>query len=154
MSERMELYPPQFFSFFRISQICRPGISKQFIVFLTYTHLCFLGLTLHEKCPYSELFWFVFSSIRQIQSISMYSVQMRENTDQNNSENGHFLRNVTLLKQVPEKKCTLLGKFKGPSETAMMSSIKYSFEDFYFASIGLTSLVKMKKERKKYTEWK
>ena len=42
-------------------------------------------LSLHEKkqldkkCPYSELFWFVFSPIR-------------ENTDQNNSEYGHFPR--------------------------------------------------------------
>ena len=32
-------------------------------------------LTLHKKCPYSE-----------IRSISQYLVQMRENTNQNNSE--------------------------------------------------------------------
>ena len=43
--------------------------------------------TLREKCPYSGLFWSVFSSIR---SISPYSVRMRENTDQNNFEYGHF----------------------------------------------------------------
>ena len=36
---------------------------------------------LHKKCPYSELFWSVFSCIR-------------ENTDQNNSEYGHFLRSA------------------------------------------------------------
>ena len=51
---------------------------------------------LHEKCPYSELFWSEFSRIRteyeEILRISQYSVQMRENTDQNNSEYGHFLR--------------------------------------------------------------
>ena len=50
---------------------------------------------LHEKCPYSELFWSEFSRIRteyeEILCISQYSVQMRENTDQNNSEYGHFL---------------------------------------------------------------
>ena len=47
-------------------------------------------------CPYSELFWYVVSRILteygEIQSISPHSVRMRENTDQNNSEYGHFLR--------------------------------------------------------------
>ena len=51
--------------------------------------------TLGEKCPYSELFWSVFSRNRaecgEIRNISPYSVQMRENTDQNNSEYRHFL---------------------------------------------------------------
>ena len=50
--------------------------------------------TLCEKCPYSELFWSAFSRIRteygEILRISPYSVQMRENADQNNSEYGHF----------------------------------------------------------------
>ena len=49
-----------------------------------------------EKRPYSELFWYVFSGIRteygEILRISPYTVQMRENTDQNNSGYGHFLR--------------------------------------------------------------
>ena len=53
--------------------------------------------TLNKKCPYSELFWSAFSRIRteygEIRSISPYSVQMRENADQNNSEYGHFSRN-------------------------------------------------------------
>ena len=43
---------------------------------------------------YSELFWSVFSRIRaeygEIRSISLYSVRMRENTDQNNSKYGNF----------------------------------------------------------------
>ena len=51
---------------------------------------------MRENCPYSELFWSVFSLIlteyREIPRISPYSVRMRENTDQNNSEYGHFLR--------------------------------------------------------------
>ena len=55
---------------------------------------------LREKFPYSELFWSVFSRIRteygEILRISPYSVQMRENTDQNNSEYEHFLRNEGL----------------------------------------------------------
>ena len=52
--------------------------------------------TLREKCPCSELFWSAFSPIRteygQILHISHYSIRMRENADQNNSEYGHFLR--------------------------------------------------------------
>ena len=53
---------------------------------------------MRKKCPYSELFWSVFSRIRteygEMRSISPYSVRMGENTDQNNSEYGHFLRSV------------------------------------------------------------
>ena len=51
-------------------------------------------LSLCEKCQYSEFFWSVFSRIQteyeEIRSISPYSVQMRENKDQNNSEHGYF----------------------------------------------------------------
>ena len=56
--------------------------------------------SLHEKCPYLELFWSAFSRIRtefrEIFRISPYSVQMLENTNQNNSEYGHFLRSDCL----------------------------------------------------------
>ena len=49
-------------------------------------------LTLPEKYLYSEFFWSVFSRIRteyeEILRISLYSVQMLENTDQKNSEIG------------------------------------------------------------------
>ena len=59
----------------------------------------FGNMILREKCPCLELFWSVFSRIQteygEIRNISPYSVQMRENTDQNNSEYGHFLRSVT-----------------------------------------------------------
>ena len=55
-------------------------------------------LTLRRKGPYLELFLSAFSHIRteygEIRSISPYSVIMRENADQHNSEYGHFLRNV------------------------------------------------------------
>ena len=58
-------------------------------------------MPLREKCPYSELFWSTFARIRieygEILPISPYSVQMRENTDQNNSEYGHFSRSVEVL---------------------------------------------------------
>ena len=51
-----------------------------------------------ERCLYSELFWSIFSRIRneygEIRSISPYLVRMRENTDQNNSVYRHFLRSA------------------------------------------------------------
>ena len=54
--------------------------------------------SLRKKCPYSELFWSAFYRISteygEIRSISPYSVQMRENVDQNNSEYGHFSRSA------------------------------------------------------------
>ena len=57
--------------------------------------------TLHEKCPYLEFFWSVFSRIwteyREIQSTSQLLVQMWENTDQKNSEYGHFLHNAKYI---------------------------------------------------------
>ena len=46
-----------------------------------------------KKYPYSEFLWSVFSCIRteygEIQSISLNSVRMRENTEQENSVYGH-----------------------------------------------------------------
>ena len=57
---------------------------------------------LREKCPYWEFFWSVFSRIQteygKILSISPNSVRMRENTDQKNSEYGHFSSSVPLEK--------------------------------------------------------
>ena len=64
--------------------------------YIFFPALLYSTYTLHEKCPYSEFFWPVFSYTRteygEIRSISPYSVQMRENTDQKNSEYGHFWR--------------------------------------------------------------
>ena len=56
--------------------------------------------TLHEKCPYSELFWSLFSCIRteygKILLISLYLVRMWENMDQNNTEYGSYLHSVNI----------------------------------------------------------
>ena len=77
----------------------REGVFRNFAKF-TGKHLCKILFfnSLREKCPYSELFWSAFSRIRteygEIRSISPYSVRMRENTDQNNSEYGHFSRSA------------------------------------------------------------
>ena len=46
-------------------------------------------MSLRKNCPYSDLFWFVFSRI-----ISPYSVRMPENKEQNNSEHRHFSRSM------------------------------------------------------------
>ena len=55
-----------------------------------------------RKCPYSELFRSAFSRIRtecgEILRISLYSARMRKNTDQDNSEYGHFLRSDLFLR--------------------------------------------------------
>ena len=57
-----------------------------------------LALTLREKDPYPEFFWFAFSRIRteygEVLCISPYLVRMRENTEQKNFERGHFSRSV------------------------------------------------------------
>ena len=55
-----------------------------------------LFISLRQKCPYSEFFWFVFPAFglnTEIYRIykSPYSVQMQENTNhQKNSECRHF----------------------------------------------------------------
>ena len=59
-----------------------------------------LRVSQRKKCPYSEFFWFSFFLIQteygEILRISPYSVQMRKNSGQNNSEYGHFLSSVLL----------------------------------------------------------
>ena len=59
----------------------------------------FENLSLCKKCPYSELFWSVFSPIwiesEEISSTPPYSVQTRENTEQNNSKYEYFTSSVS-----------------------------------------------------------
>ena len=76
-------------------------------VFLIYKPS--LKISLREKCLCSELFWSVFSRIRaeygEILRISLYSVRMWENADQDDSEYGHFLGSVSVpaneLNEIP-----------------------------------------------------
>ena len=67
------------------------------------------NLSLREKCPYSEFFCSVYSSIRteyrEIQSGSPYSVQMQENMDQKNSE--YFFRSVSVKEKLNKVKSYL-----------------------------------------------
>ena len=57
-----------------------------------------------KTCPYSELFWSLFSGIRteygDIRNISTYSARMWENAGQYNSKQRHFLRSVKLLYKI------------------------------------------------------
>ena len=77
--------------------ICSERITVTIVPVWTLT-ICHGNYSLREKCPYSEFFWFVFACIwteyGEIWSISPYSVRMRENTDQKNSEYERFLRIV------------------------------------------------------------
>ena len=54
--------------------------------------------TLHEKCPYSELLWSVFS---RIQTEYGYSVRMLKNTDQSNVEQALFLHSGSRIPNIP-----------------------------------------------------
>ena len=79
------------------------SVSRKSVKVRLSKNLSRLRFTLGEKCPYLELFWYTFSCIRteygemlRIQTfrISLYSVRMRKNKDQNNSEYGGLLRSV------------------------------------------------------------
>ena len=89
----VSIYAPPFYC----NQIFNASSSQ-------YQHLSSIKIevdrnpSLREKCPYSEFFWSKFSRIRteyeEILRISPYSLRMRENADQNSSENGYFLRSA------------------------------------------------------------
>ena len=76
-------------------------------------------MSLREKCPYSELFWSVFSCIRSenggILRIYRYSVRIRENTDQNNSRyflrSGYLPNNNNILRKFWKKHCIVSVEF-------------------------------------------
>ena len=74
---------------------CETHLKNLEKCFMTEIILKILSSTLREKWSYSEFFWSVFSRIwteyEEILRISSYSVRMRENMDQNNSEYKHFL---------------------------------------------------------------
>ena len=76
-----------FETFIKFTKLLSKLLVWGFHFILHFKHHCY---SLREKCPYSELHWFrIFLYILRK---SPYSVRMRENTDQNNSEYGHFLR--------------------------------------------------------------
>ena len=88
---------------------------------------------LRQKFRYSQLFWSVFSRIRteyrEKLRISPYSVRMRKNTDQNNSEYGHFSRSEGCRRQ-PVK--IFIGAFMIlVSATMMMIIIMMNFMIFH-----------------------
>ena len=70
--------------------------------------------SLGKKCPDSEFFWSVFSRIRieygEMRSISPYSFQMRDNTDQKYFEYGHFSQSTL---------CKFQNCFCGPENSSV-----------------------------------
>ena len=84
-------------------------------------------VTLREKCPYSEFFWSLLSRIRreyvEIPLISLYSVPMRENKDQKNSQNLHFSRSYLIF---------ILACF-----SSINRKIKNQFPLFIFTNVSL-----------------
>ena len=81
---------------------------------------------LRENFPYSHLFWSVFRCIRteygEIFRISLYSVWMRKNTDQNNSEYGNYLRSHYSVMKFPNK--------RELQEILFNHSVDIDFQDF------------------------
>ena len=71
------------------NQISTFSISVQFYSIFLLCSKNFVRDSLHEKCPYFELFWSTLSHIRtkdgEILRIYPYSVRIRENADLNNS---------------------------------------------------------------------
>ena len=68
------------------------SFSETFALMFTTWKVSVFGVILVCISPNSE--W-----RREIRSISPYSVQMQENVDQNNSEEGHFLRSGLMVDQ-------------------------------------------------------
>ena len=75
-----------------IYENCHRSASNNPFVCTFLWSLCFMSLC--EKCWYSEFFWSIFSCIQtkywQMVCISLYSVQIWENTDQKKSKYRHF----------------------------------------------------------------
>ena len=93
---------------------------------------CFLNcdymrIALRKKCPYLELFLCVFSRIRTEYGEIPYSIWMRENVDQNNSEYGHFSRSVVVKKWQDVIAILLSGQRKQMAHSLdVFKSITYS----------------------------
>ena len=74
----------------------RKVINKKNVIKIKVSFLFKKIYSLCKICLYLELFWSIFPRIwtenTEIRSTSPYSVEMRENADQNNSEYGHISR--------------------------------------------------------------
>ena len=138
-SHLLKKYLTKKFIFCAVTKTAEKGIPKLL--------LCFKGLIVYEKCPYLELFWFVFYHIRteygEILPISPYSARTQQNTDQNNSEYGHFLCSVscfwnvfkryTRLGSIKLRQCSTIGSFSH-IEPHLKTAIS-DFDIFDFTSL-------------------
>ena len=100
----------------------------------------FVSLKGVKKCPYSEFFWSLFSRIRteygDLRNKSPYSVQIRENKDQKNSEYRHFLHSVTLFMAAYHGKITFSHCFNKVSPTNK-KNLKTDFIDINILDLSI-----------------
>ena len=85
-----------------------------------------VNFTLRKRCPYSELVWSAFS---RIQTEYPYSVEMRENADQNNSQYERFSRSASYK----------ISSFQVSVNTLTVNKI-YEFSKIYFICTGAYGL--------------
>ena len=94
-SSQMKLFAKIVNSFLNTTQIFTNiallSFQYSFIILLYVENYLFQKVALRENCPYLEFFWSVFS---RIWTISQYSIWLRQNVDQKNSEYEHFSRIV------------------------------------------------------------
>ena len=94
------IYPTFTFSKSKINNKDIKTTSLTSLLLTDFTHFSAFSkkMPLRKKCPYSEFFCSIFSRIwteyGEILRISLYSVRMRRNMDQKNSEYGHFSSSV------------------------------------------------------------
>ena len=87
---------------YKMLQCCNKQEENVYIYIYIYIYIFNILYihTLREKCPYSALFWSAFSRIwtecGEILHIPLYSVQMRENADQNNPNTDTFYAMIRL----------------------------------------------------------
>ena len=87
---------------FTVYPTCNTRLKRRITVNEPLNHVSFhQHLSLRKNSSCLELFWSVFSCSQteygEILRISPYLVQMPENTDQDNSEYGHFSRSVSRI---------------------------------------------------------
>ena len=87
------LLPPIFLSVFRVlSNIWWSLFAK-----IVHGYHCVKSVRIRSYSVFWSVFFHIWTEYGEIRSISSYSVRIRENADQNNSEYGHFSRVYALF---------------------------------------------------------
>ena len=107
----------------------------------------------HNHCVKSVRIWsysglyFPAFGLNTVVRISPYSVQMRENTDQNNSEYGHFLRSEY-------KSCSLCTKILSHSDQKSLIYFLSKSKTVFRKELFCEKIKKWKADRCPYMLWK